>query len=478
MKNLFLLILFLLPAFVYAQTADKLEHADQLIEQKKYRQARKALRDAFQEAQNKDDIEVMIEVRLKQAELLALSSTKINRRGNMHKANGMLKEMAQKVKAMGSDSLNQLLASGIEKLEDMGMRIDMPTPLKPGGKASTDPNIKDLAVKRIKEFNSYNDSLNARLASLQIEKGELEEEINALGLEQARQELMLALKEKALDSIAMDRMHDSLLVTQQQMKLEQQNAQLMLREEQRNRSRIISVAIILLAGVLFWLYSNSRKKNKIIEEERARSEDLLLNILPLSVAEELKAKGTSTARFYNEATVLFSDFKGFTNISNHLSPQELVKELDECFKAFDQIVEKHGLEKIKTIGDAYMCAAGLPEESDDHAKRTIKAALEMQEWLANAPNRTLKEARIGVHTGPVIAGVVGARKFAYDIWGLTVNIAARMESKSEPGQVNISQSTYERVKDNFALSPRGKLPAKGIGEVDMYFVEKEVLSEA
>jgi class 3 adenylate cyclase len=478
MKTLFLIALCLLPAFLCAQTESPLEYAEQLIEQKQYRQARRALKTAYQTANNNDDIEAIIEVRLKQAELLAITTNSFNRKGNTQKARALLQEAAQNVKATSNDSLNLLLASQISKLKEMGLEIELPTPLRPGGQASINPKIKDLAIKRAKQINDYGDSLNAQLALLQIEKGQLEEEINALSLEQARQELILARKEKALDSINMSRMQDSLLVTQQQMKLEQQRNQLSLKEAQRNRSRIISVAIILLAGVLFWLYFNSRKKNKIIEEERARSEDLLLNILPVAVAEELKAKGTSTARLYNEATVLFSDFKGFTNISNQLSPQELVKELDECFKAFDQIVEKHGLEKIKTIGDAYMCAAGLPEESADHATRTIKAALEMQEWLANTPNRALKEARIGVHTGPVIAGVVGARKFAYDIWGLTVNVAARMESQSEPGQVNISQSTYEKVKDSFALSPRGKLPAKGIGEVEMYFVNKEVLPEA
>jgi class 3 adenylate cyclase len=215
-----------------------------------------------------------------------------------------------------------------------------------------------------------------------------------------------------------------------------------------------------------------------IGKEKKRSEELLLNILPEATAKELKEKGHADAQLINQVTVLFTDFKGFTAISEQLSPKELVKDLHECFSAFDHICEKHGIEKIKTIGDAYMAAGGLPTPNSTHAQDTVQAALEMAAFVAESKSRKQAvglpffEIRIGIHTGPVVAGIVGVKKFQYDIWGDTVNTAARMESNSAVGNVNISQTTFGLVKNNpaFSFEHRGKMVVKGKGAVEMYFV--------
>ena len=255
--------------------------------------------------------------------------------------------------------------------------------------------------------------------------------------------------------------------------------------------------VAVFAGIFFF------QRNRI-SKEKARSEELLLNILPEEVAEELKAKGEAEAVQLDSVTVLFTDFKGFTAMSEKLSPKELVRDLHECFSAFDNICEKHGLEKIKTIGDAYMAAGGLPTPNTTHATDVIKAALEMRDFIAEGKARKVAvglpyfEIRIGIHTGPVVAGIVGVKKFQYDIWGDTVNTASRMESSGEVGKVNISEATYEMVKEAMkekdvkevvdghntqhatrqyatgpalTFTPRGKVQAKGKGEMEMYFVE-------
>jgi class 3 adenylate cyclase len=168
---------------------------------------------------------------------------------------------------------------------------------------------------------------------------------------------------------------------------------------------------------------------------------------------------------------MFTDFVNFTGISENLTPGELVEEIHKNFTAFDAIMEKHGIEKIKTIGDAYLAVCGLPNEVEDHAQRITKAALEIQAFMLT--NGGKFQVRIGIHSGQVVAGIVGVKKFAYDIWGDTVNMANRMESNSEPGKINISQATYELIKEEFACEHRGKINAKNKGEVDMYFVSEE-----
>ncbi|HFB99644.1 MAG TPA: hypothetical protein ENJ53_02455 [Phaeodactylibacter sp.] len=249
---------------------------------------------------------------------------------------------------------------------------------------------------------------------------------------------------------------------------------------------LVSLFVLFLASIFYNRFRVHKKAklaleetNRQIEDEKKRSDDLLLNILPQDIAKELKEKGKAAARKYENVSVLFTDFKDFTHISEKLSPEQLVRELDYCFRGFDFIISQYGIEKIKTIGDAYMCASGLTN------KRTmpvniIKAALEMQEFMEDyKKEREQKglpyfEARIGIHTGPVVAGVVGVKKFAYEIWGDTVNIAARMEANAKVGKVNISEETYRQVKYNFDCEYRGKIEAKNKGFVDMYFVKQPI----
>jgi len=212
-----------------------------------------------------------------------------------------------------------------------------------------------------------------------------------------------------------------------------------------------------------------------LTHERERTELLLRNILPAAVAEELKTSGRTEPRRFEEVSILFTDFAGFTQTVGTIPAKRMVEELNDIFAAFDDIVDKHGLEKIKTIGDAYMAAAGLPEPAGDHAARCVRAALDMVRFIAerNRDSSIKWELRAGIHSGPVVAGVVGKRKYAYDIWGDTVNIASRMESAGEPGRVNLSAYTYDLVRDRFDCEYRGKIGAKGKGDIDMYFVKSE-----
>jgi class 3 adenylate cyclase len=218
-----------------------------------------------------------------------------------------------------------------------------------------------------------------------------------------------------------------------------------------------------------------QQQNIALLEEKRKSDDLLLNILPAEVAEELKQKGSSVARHYDEVSVLFTDIVNFTHLAEQMDAQRLVQELNQCFSAFDAIVEKYGLQKIKTIGDAYMAVCGLPASDPQHAHNTVQAALEIRALMASKDEQAQPfRIRIGINSGPVVAGIIGVKKFAYDIWGDTVNTAARMEQHSEPGRINISSATYALVKDAFACTPRGMVQAKNKGEVEMYFVEGQL----
>ncbi len=252
---------------------------------------------------------------------------------------------------------------------------------------------------------------------------------------------------------------------------EQAIKDLEIAEQQANISKqriaLFSSGIgLLLVGFLsFFIYKGKK-----------RSDELLLNILPYETAQELKRKGSAAAKEYEKVTVLFTDFKGFTQAASRMSPKELVAEINECFKAFDQITEKYKIEKIKTIGDAYMAASGLPTKNQTHPQDVVNAAIEIRDFMLDLRKRKGEntfEIRIGIHTGPVIAGIVGIKKFQYDIWGDTVNIASRMESNSQAGKINISHATYELVKDQYNCEYRGEIQAKGKGLVKMYFVDSK-----
>ncbi len=217
---------------------------------------------------------------------------------------------------------------------------------------------------------------------------------------------------------------------------------------------------------------------RALEAEKSKSDELLRNILPAKIAEELKRGNRVEPRYYAAATIMFTDFKGFTQFAESMEPRVLVDDLNRYFSAFDEIVSRHNLEKLKTIGDAYMCAGGLPEENRSHPVDACLAALEIQDFMArtNRQRETMGLPpwllRIGIHTGPVMAGVVGKMKFTYDIWGDAVNIAALMESNGEAGRITLSESTYHRVKERFETEPRGKIEVKHKGRLDTYFLAR------
>jgi class 3 adenylate cyclase/ligand-binding sensor domain-containing protein len=250
------------------------------------------------------------------------------------------------------------------------------------------------------------------------------------------------------------------------------------------------IAAAVWVGVRFRLAflrrENRRLEQRVAERtlelatEKERTDELLLNILPEQTAAELKKEGVARPRKYSEASVLFSDFKGFTGLTESTDSTELVRSLDECFRAFDRNTSRFGVEKIKTIGDAYMCATGVPKNDPNHAEKLVSFAFcmldEIERINSGRRDRGLPiwEIRIGINSGPLIAGVVGEKKFAYDIWGDTVNTAARMESGGKVGRINISRSTWKLIKHRFDCTPRGKKEAKNKGDLEMYFVERPI----
>ncbi|GBF50720.1 adenylate/guanylate cyclase with GAF sensor(s) [Leptospira ryugenii] len=221
-----------------------------------------------------------------------------------------------------------------------------------------------------------------------------------------------------------------------------------------------------------------QERTKELASEKKKSDELLLNILPFEIAEELKTKGEAEPRNFEKVTVMFTDFKGFTQVAETMTAESLVSDLDNCFYYFDEVMDRRKVEKIKTIGDSYMCAGGLPNANNTNPIEVVLAAMEIKNFMEKLKEiktnmgQAYWELRIGIHTGPVIAGVVGKRKFAFDIWGDTVNTASRMESSGYPGEINISEATYQEIKDFFVCEARGKIAAKNKGDIEMYFVKR------
>ena len=241
----------------------------------------------------------------------------------------------------------------------------------------------------------------------------------------------------------------------------------------------IGIGLFLMSLIAFGLFRRNKyvkKTNKIIQDEKERSDKLLLNLLPEESANELKKQGYVSSKRLESVTVIFTDFKGFTKIAENLPAEKIVKSLDFYFSKFDDIVKKYNLEKIKTIGDAYMCASGLPTPFDNHAAIALSAAKEMLEFVKSSKQKHNTDEirfdiRIGIHTGPVVAGVVGKDKFSYDIWGDTVNIASRVESLCEVGKINITNETYKLVKENFNFTERGEISIKNRSAIKMYYLK-------
>jgi len=290
------------------------------------------------------------------------------------------------------------------------------------------------------------------------------------------------------DSVHNNAAKQQMAKKQTDFEIAQKQREIDILNQQKENQNIIVIATIvalilisLLAFGLFRRYLYIQKTNVIIDRERNRSDHLLRNILPLETAEELKESGQVKAKKFESVSVLFTDFKEFTIHSSKLSPEELVATVNFYFSMFDKIIEKYGLEKIKTIGDSYMCAGGLPFPSNNHAEKIVKAAFEIAQFMADTKisNNDMPhfDMHLGINSGPVVAGVVGSKKFAYDIWGDTVNVASRMETNSEPGKINISAFTYELIKESFDCIYRGEIIVKNKGPMKMYFVNNQKIKK-
>lgn len=404
-----------------------------------------------------------------------------------------------KRQAANRKSARKLLEESLELLsavDDSELEIDNLQRLTEIAHLDGDANAAARYEKQLAGFENQktiaesNRNLSQKVEQLGSQKASLQQRVQSLSAAQMQAELMLAMQKNYLDSLKMGRMQDSFLLEKKELELGAQATQLNLQENQIRLQSSQRNFFIAMAGILLLLaigsylrFSEIKKynimlnaKNEALIAEQQRSEMLLLNILPSMIAEELKNNGITKARRYERATVMFTDFKDFSQIAKKLPPEQLVAELDIYFKAFDEIISKYHIEKIKTIGDAYMCVGGLPGKDGGAPREVVRAALEIQRLLERFRqerekiNKPYFEARIGIHTGPLVAGVVGSKKFAYDIWGDTVNIASRLESSGEAGRVNISASTYELVKADFEFEPRGLIAVKNINQIAMYFV--------
>ena len=334
----------------------------------------------------------------------------------------------------------------------------------------------DYALRSLDLAKQY--GLKVRISSAYLKLSELYERTGYASASLNYYRKYIVFRDSVVNLTAVQQMAD----IRRNSEKAQFKAELDLTNQQKQTQKVMTIAtgialflIILLAIGLYRRNVFTKRTNAIIEKEMARSERLLINILPEETAKELKESGKVKAKKFESVTVLFTDFESFTAHSDHIEPELLVNRLGYYFTAFDNIIEKYGLEKIKTIGDAYMCAGGLPFPIENHALKMVHAALDILKFVedtkAEKESALSFNVRIGINTGPLVAGVVGNKKFSYDIWGDTVNVASRMESLSDSGEINISEATYNLVKEVFECTYRGQIEVKNKGLMSMYFVK-------
>lgn len=334
--------------------------------------------------------------------------------------------------------------------------------------------VKEARLRNIALENEKNRQ-KLQLAAQELLNANINRKLESLKQQEERQRLELANKE-AMEKQRLQQI--SLLERDKKISHLEVEKQ---KDFKRNTYIFASIGMLLLLSAIFgffWVRNKNiviEQSRKIIESEKHKSEGLLLNILPVKIADELKESGQSKPIHYDTVSILFTDFVKFTQYAERVSNEQLISDLNTVFQSFDEIIDRHNLEKIKTIGDSYMCAGGLPVLNDSNPFDAVNAALEMRNFMSvfnkNRPEKDKLHIRIGINTGSCIAGVVGKRKFAYDIWGDAVNTASRMEQSGEAGKINISENTYEKVKDYFDCEYRGMIEAKNKGRIKMYFAE-------
>ncbi len=533
MKQFITALLFLLPFFSHvlsAQSVSELEARLRRANSKSdkltlnYQLAEKLLptspAKAAEYAQNANQIAVEVGDKRKETDAANLSADAMYRARNFKEAATRYNRAWNTARNYG---FREVALNASEKLQDIALKQnDFKEALKwsretisylkeTGGGGRSGGESQRKIENQLALIEAENRALKAQLAQLsgqnqniattyeeqirQVEEKTKEQlnqqEAKISGLSQEKQSIDSSYRyaTRKLEYLSKEQMIDSVVLAQQEREIQTQKTLIAEKELEKEKSdslRNLLALVLAFMGVIAVLFyaryrakrktaNELQQKNKLVEAEQQRSNTLLLNILPPAIAEELKARNKVAARKYDQATVMFIDFKGFTHVAEQLSPEMLVEELDFCFSNFDRIIGQHRIEKIKTIGDAYMCASGL---SDMNASPSdiVKAALEIQDFMlalkAERLNRGMPffEARVGIHVGPVVAGVVGAKKFAYDIWGDTVNIAARMEEACEPGHVNVSEAAHWLAKYEFEWQYRGKVAAKNKGMMDMYYV--------
>lgn len=533
MKQFIAALLFLIPFFSHvlsAQSVSELEARLRRANSKSdkltlnYQLAEKLLptspAKAAEYAQNANQIAVEVGDKRKETDAANLSADAMYRARNFKEAATRYNRAWNTARNYG---FREVALNASEKLQDIALKQnDFKEALKwsretisylkeTGGGGRSGGESQRKIENQLALIDAENRALKAQLAQLsgqnqniattyeeqlrQVEEKTKEQlnqqEAKISGLSQEKQSIDSSYRyaTRKLEYLSKEQMIDSVVLAQQEREIQTQKTLIAEKELEKEKSdslRNLLALVLAFMGVIAVLFyaryrakrktaNELQQKNKLVEAEQQRSNTLLLNILPPAIAEELKARNKVAARKYDQATVMFIDFKGFTHVAEQLSPEMLVEELDFCFSNFDRIIGQHRIEKIKTIGDAYMCASGL---SDMNASPSdiVKAALEIQDFMlalkAERLNRGMPyfEARVGIHAGPVVAGVVGAKKFAYDIWGDTVNIAARMEEACEPGHVNVSEAAHWLAKYEFEWQYRGKVAAKNKGMMDMYYV--------